>query len=1082
MIRESTTRIFRVSLYVLSVTAFALSANMSWGAAQQFEQRADSLCALGDTARLDSLVVVERFSAYKLVRETLERYFDTGDERALRVVSLAASAIDRNFGDRFCLQQMAKYKMWRQQSRERRLQAKRRFSEAIMNLGAGASDSLTGLFESVADQFLGLGDSAAAVRAQQYAGSALSQPASDKRALQTLSLSLAIARTIGDLDGVARSLNLIGGAYQRSGYSLKAGAYFDSARVIRTTLQDDRGLADCLSNISAVYLFLDQLPESYRFAAEALRIRRQISDTAQICQSLLNMISAFRHDRPPDEVESWLEEARALTTALDDQLLRARLLQAEGMFAEDNGETDSAIAYYDSALNMPAARDNSRLAVSLLTNLAILYSSHDNYEGALKCYVQALDRSQSAGNQGALASVLHNIGTVYQQLGDATTAVKYFQRSLDIRRQLAMPNEMVETLSSLGEIYATANDVPTASEYFRQAADIARAYANPRLLANSLIAQAQLDQQRRDYSGAMAKLDSAMTIYRRQSDAQRVFDVQIIRTDYARLNRDFVGADEYLASARQLLQSRRSYADLQRCEIEAGMLWHDRGELDSAYSYLARVVGRLEQSRRNIPDLELRSFQKGSNRYLYEKLVAMLAAKYEQSRKSTLLDSLVRYAELAKSRSLLEALDRLHGDAMSRIPASLRKQERTVLAQIERTENEFNDSLPRTKRDALQNHIAELDAALADVRLRQSLADSRVSRWLQPQPPSVSELQTRLSDSHTVVLDYLLAPDQSFLIAITREGVFLNKLPSRSLLTEQFANYAALLQRSAREESLIDSLRNTAETLAKAVFGPFFDRLSRYDRLYISADGALSLLPFEALVCDGKYVIERSQVAYIPALQLLTSASKTPTPAQPRLLIIAAPMPSDNLLPLPYSLKEAQWISELFPTDRCRILAGKNAARSVLMSPEISQYNFIHFATHSTVDRDDPSRSRIWLSPDTTADSSDYLSLRDVMQLSLSADLVVLSSCESGGGRFQLGEGIEGFVRGFMSAGCHNVVISLWDVEDFASAIFMKEFYRNFQSGYASALRQAKLSMIGSPRLRLRHPFYWAPFVVVEGN
>jgi len=1069
-------------LFVSLGTAFALCAKMSPEADQQFRQRADSLCALGDTVRLDSLVAVERFSAYKLVRETLERYFDSSDKRTLQDVNCVATAIDRNFGDRFHSQQVAKYRVWRGQLRERRSEAKRRFSEAILSLGASANDSLTGLFESVAGQFLSLGDSAAAVRAQQYAGSAASQPASDKRVMQTLSLSLAIARTIGDLDGVARSLNLIGGAYQRSGYSLKAGAYFDSARAIRTTLQDDRGLADCLSNISAVYLSLDQLPESYRFAAEALRIRRQIGDTAYICQSLLNMISAFRHDRPPDEVKSWLEEARALAIAGNDELLRARLLQAEGMFAEDNGEIDSAITYYDSALAMQATGDNARLAVSLLTNLAVVHFTQGDYEGALKCYAQALDRSQSAGNQGALASVLHNIGTVYQQLGDATTAVKYFQRSLDIRRQLALPNEMVETLSSLGEIYVSANDVPTASEYFRQAADIARAFDNPRLLANSLIAQAQLDQQRRDYSSAMAKLDSAMTIYRRRSNAQRVFDVQIIRTDYARLNRDFAGADEYLASARQLLQSRRSYANLQRCEIEAGMIGYDRGELDSAYSYLARVVGRLEQSRRNIPDLELRAFQKGSNRYLYEKLVAILAAKYEQSRQPALLDSLVRYAELAKSRSLLEALDQSHGGAISRIPAGLRRQERTVLAQIERAENEFNDSLPPTKRDALQNHIAELDATLADVRLRQSLVDSRASRTLQPQPPSVSELQARLLDSHTVVLDYLLAPDQSFLIAIAREGEFLYKLPSRSLLTEQFANYAALLQRSAREESLIDSLRYAAETLAKTVFGPFFDKLSRYDRLYISADGALSLLPFEALVCDGKYVIERSQVTYIPALQLLAETSKNSPPTQPRLLIIADPQPSDKLRPLPYSLKEAQWISELFPADRCKILAGKNAARSVLMSSEISQYNLIHFATHSTVNRDDPLRSRIWLAPDTTADSSDYLSLRDVMQLTLPADLIVLSSCESGGGRFQLGEGIEGFVRGFISAGCRNVVVSFWDVEDFASAIFMKEFYRNLRSGYASALRQAKLSMINSPRLRLRHPFYWAPFVVVEGN
>ena len=284
MIPESTAHIVRVTVLLLLGTLLVLSADRSLAQGRSFEQMADSLCAVGDKVRLDSLVVEERFSAYKLARETLEQYFDTGDERALQNANCVATAIDRNFGDRFYLLQAAKYRAWREHSRERRSEAKRHFSEAIRSLATNANDTLTSLFESIAREFLELGDSAAVVRAQQYAGSASSRPASDKRSLQMLSLSLAIARAIGDFDGVARSFNLIGGVYQRSGYSLKAGAYFDSARVIRTTLQDDKGLADCLSNISAVYLSLDQLPESYRFAAEALRFRRQIGDTAYICQ------------------------------------------------------------------------------------------------------------------------------------------------------------------------------------------------------------------------------------------------------------------------------------------------------------------------------------------------------------------------------------------------------------------------------------------------------------------------------------------------------------------------------------------------------------------------------------------------------------------------------------------------------------------------------------------------------------------------------------------------------------------------------------------------------------------------------
>ena len=79
-----------------------------------------------------------------------------------------------------------------------------------------------------------------------------------------------------------------------------------------------------------------------------------------------------------------------------------------------------------------------------------------------------------------------------------------------------------------------------------------------------------------------------------------------------------------------------------------------------------------------------------------------------------------------------------------------------------------------------------------------------------------------------------------------------------------------------------------------------------------------------------------------------------------------------------------------------------------------------------------------------------------------------------------MGEGVEGFVRAFIYAGCRNVVVSYWEVEDFASAVFMKTFYQNLSRGYAAALREAKLEMIRSPRLRLRHPYFWAPFVLVR--
>jgi hypothetical protein len=145
------------------------------------------------------------------------------------------------------------------------------------------------------------------------------------------------------------------------------------------------------------------------------------------------------------------------------------------------------------------------------------------------------------------------------------------------------------------------------------------------------------------------------------------------------------------------------------------------------------------------------------------------------------------------------------------------------------------------------------------------------------------------------------------------------------------------------------------------------------------------------------------------------------------------------------------------------------------MAIDLSQYQIVHAATHSTINYDHPSRSRIWLSADTSDTSVEsYISLDEVAQLKLSADLVVLSSCESGGGDLDIGDGMNGFVRALMSAGTRNVVVSLWEVEDFTTAAFMKSFYENLGMGYADALRASKMEMISSPRLKHRHPFYWS--------
>jgi CHAT domain-containing protein len=160
---------------------------------------------------------------------------------------------------------------------------------------------------------------------------------------------------------------------------------------------------------------------------------------------------------------------------------------------------------------------------------------------------------------------------------------------------------------------------------------------------------------------------------------------------------------------------------------------------------------------------------------------------------------------------------------------------------------------------------------------------------------------------------------------------------------------------------------------------------------------------------------------------------------------------------------------------------GFDANRAIVTGSDLGQYRIVHFATHAFLDNERPALSSIVLSLfDQKGEKQDgFLHLRDIYNLKLPVDLVVLSACQTGLGKDVKGEGLIGLTRGFMYAGASGVVASLWKVDDDATAELMKYFYQGmFEKGLspAAALRDAQLTM----RLQKRwhDPYYWAGFVI----
>jgi len=189
----------------------------------------------------------------------------------------------------------------------------------------------------------------------------------------------------------------------------------------------------------------------------------------------------------------------------------------------------------------------------------------------------------------------------------------------------------------------------------------------------------------------------------------------------------------------------------------------------------------------------------------------------------------------------------------------------------------------------------------------------------------------------------------------------------------------------------------------------------------------------------------------------------------------------EQLARLAYSRTEAEAITGLLPGDRVKKVLDFDANRALVNSGELSQYRYVHFATHGLLDSKHPELTSIVLSlVDQNGNPEDgFFRAHEVYNLNLPAELVVLSACETGLGKEVRGEGLIGLTRGFMYAGAPRVIVSMWSVNDESTSQLMSTFYRGMlkEGKRASeALRAAQLEMLKQPRWQA--PRYWAPFVL----
>jgi len=353
------------------------------------------------------------------------------------------------------------------------------------------------------------------------------------------------------------------------------------------------------------------------------------------------------------------------------------------------------------------------------------------------------------------------------------------------------------------------------------------------------------------------------------------------------------------------------------------------------------------------------------------------------------------------------------------------------------------------------------------------------------------------------VLSYILSEKESFAFLATEAGLEVARLPAASRITALIEPYLRFLQ---LEEARDFGGAKAGRLLFDLLVGPFAAKLvSGPRRIIVVPDDRLHYLPFEALVAsragDGDrpvYWGESVEITYAASVACALESGPWivggPRSGGRGAAILAVGC-SDGIRcdnrsrqvkrffqPLAYVRREVGALARIFGDGQVTALIDEETSETRLKAMDLSKYAIIHLAAHGVIDDTDWWRSALLLRPDAEGYEDGFLTALEISRLEIGGALVVLSGCGTGIGRLYEGEGIRGLSGAFRRAGADHLVVSLWNVDDRATAALMEEFYRDLAAGSsaAEALAGAKRRMI---RAGYRNPFYWAPFVLIAcGN
>ncbi len=888
----------------------------------------------------------------------------------------------------------------------------------------------------------------------------------------------------------ADALSVRAQALWRAGRRDQAHKDLQEMHSVCRTLSYIKGLADAFYLEGKCSWIEGRGQEAEAFLTASLKAAEQDAYTVAVKRVLSPLGTICLRRGNHKKAELLFQKSLALFRQEGDEKGESWSLACLGNATLQTGRLVTARIYYQKALSLPG-RDTTEDA-RLYHGLGKVYSEQHRHLAAFKAFEKA--RTLPSSDE-LTTTILIDLAALWRRQGDLDRSETVYREALASAEARNNETTKAAIRNNLGNLYLAQGKYRKAEDLYRKALKREREVHDTTMVGRILTNLVILAWEEGDLEGTALRAEEAFSVVSEAQDRACTAELEKALGLVALSKNKIETARTHLQKAKTLFSHLRDGKGIALAQSGMGKTFLKTDENEKAAACFTEAITVLESQRRQVTSGHYRDFFLNRNevREPYTLLAKTLIAQGDGAKA-------FEAAEKSKAQGLAaELLSNSEKPVDTPVPPPLREKIERLLAR----QAFLRGRLVKEQGEEYKRLVEEFDRNEKTASLLQEKIWAAFPRTRPLQASSAKDVQTVLEPG-TLLCEYLLGKEESFLFALTCEKLSVFTLPGEAAIEEQVEEVLAYCRVPFASEE------NGTEKTAALLLGPVFQKIERAKKLVIVPEGILGQLPFGVLRPHGtKRLIERLPLLSLPSASIAAQADifeaaekpegafvfGAPDYSKERVFDPGLPWGTQTLPPLTASRSEAERIAGLLDA---KLYLGAQATETQLKNI-LPTARYLHLAVHSFIHPHRPELTCFVLSPETHTDG--ILELRELPRTA--CELVVLSACKSGLGEAARGEGYLGLGRGLLEAGARQVLLSFWNVHDQAAAELMPLFWSSFleERDGASALRKAKLSFLRKAALgefafshsaergifkRVKkknldpaHPFFWAGFVLI---